>query len=125
MTDLLKQLDERRAAQREDTLEWADMLFPDGLTWSTCTILNVSKRGALLEVAPTEELPQEFYLVRGKEQTMTPCAMRWRIGGQLGVLFTEALSNDPDKQSWLIPLGDERRRKEIRSPFLRHPLVIC
>ncbi|MEM8648053.1 MAG: hypothetical protein AAGF86_17125 [Pseudomonadota bacterium] len=125
MKNHVNHLNERRTSDREDILEWAEILFPDGMTWSSCTILNVSKHGALLQVEPTEELPEEFCLVRGKEETLFPCTTRWRIGGQMGVLFIEALSADPDKQAWVYPLGDNRRRKEIRSPFLRHPLVIC
>lgn len=115
---------DRRAQQREDTLEWAYILFPDGITSAPCTILNRSDHGALLQVDPIEELPQEFSLVRDKDGADTPCTTRWRIGGQIGVLFIHALSTDPANGNWLLPAGDARRPKEIRSPFLRHPLMI-
>ncbi len=118
-------LKQRRTSERETTLEWAEIVFPDGMTWSSCAILNVSKHGALLQVEPTEELPEEFCLVRGKDDTLVPCTTRWRIGGQLGVMFIDALSADPSKQAWVVPVDANRRRKEIHSPFLRHPLVIC
>ncbi len=115
---------DRRSAPREETNEWAHVLFPDGLTSAPCMILNTTEHGALLQVEPTEELPQEFSLVRDADGRITPCTTRWRIGGQVGVLYIEALSTDPANGNWLFPLGDQRRPKEIRSPFLRHPLVI-
>ena len=125
MIDHLKLIDDRRASEREATLEWAQLVFPDGITTTTCTILNVSKHGALIQVDPIEELPREFSLVRDRDHLLLPCTTRWRIGGQIGVLFIEAISDDPANGNWLFPLGDHRRPKEIRSPFLRHPLMIC
>lgn len=115
---------DRRSAPREETNEWAHVLFPDGLTSASCMILNITEHGALLQVELTEELPQEFSLVRDVDGRATPCTTRWRIGGQVGVLYIEALSTDPASGNWLFPVGDQRRPKEIRSPFLRHPLVI-
>lgn len=115
---------DRRAEARETSLEWAHILFPDGITSASCAILNMSEHGALIQVDPIEELPQEFSLVREMDGVITPCTTRWRIGGQIGVLFIEALSTNPENGNWLLPLGDARRPKEIRSPFLRHPLVI-
>lgn len=125
MINHVKQLDDRRASEREDMLEWAQILFPDGITTSSCTFLNISKHGALIQVDPIEELPREFSLVRDADHVLIPCTTRWRIGGQIGVLFIAALSDDPENGNWLFPLGDSRRPKEIRSPFLRHPLMIC
>ncbi len=115
---------DRRRAPRTETNELAHVLFPDGLTSASCAILNTTEHGALLQVDATEELPQEFSLVRERDGRAIPCTTRWRIGGQIGVLYIEALSTDPANGNWIFPLGDERRPKEIRSPFLRHPLVI-
>ncbi len=116
--------DDRRHSERHATLKWAQIVFPDNLTCTTCTVLNQSPNGALLQIDPIEELPREFWLLDDHGAKPTPCSVRWRIGGQIGVMFTPALSSDATNGHWHFARGDARRPREIRSPFLRHPLMI-
>ncbi len=124
MTSPRNQHTDRRNSDRLTTLKWAQILFPDNITSTACAVLNVSASGALLQIDPTEELPREFWLAREDGSVLVPCTIRWRIGGQIGVMFLAALSQDAATGQWLFNGDDEHRPKEIRSPFLRHPLVI-
>ncbi len=124
MTNSSNHRADRRDTERLTTLEWAQILFPDEITCASCAILNISNQGALIQIDPTEELPREFWLLRDEGPTTTPCTTRWRIGGQIGVMFIASLGTDTENSQWLFSRDDARRPKEIRSPFLRHPLVI-
>ncbi len=122
--NLIRQLDERRAAEREANLQWARIVFPDGTSRLDCTILNISEAGAQIQFEPTAQIPKEFSLVIDPNMPRRPCASVWRIAGRMGVKFIEALSGNPLNGDWLFPVDDPRRPKEVRSPVLKHPLII-
>ncbi len=120
----IRQIDERRAAEREASLLWAKFVFPDRRTRLNCIVLNLSEGGVKIQVDPTTQLPKEFYLLfeRGKSQRL--CRTVWRIGGDIGAEFISSFSANPDDQTWLFSADDARRPQEVRSRVLRHRLLV-
>ncbi len=122
--DYIRQIDERRASERENSLLWAKVVFPDRSTRLDCVVLNLSEGGIKIQVAPTALLPKEFSLrlERGKPERL--CRTVWRIGGDVGAKFISAFSNNVNDRTWLFPVDDPRRHQEVRSRVLRHPLFV-
>jgi hypothetical protein len=52
-----------------------------------CTIRNVSKDGAALDVASRVGIPEKFTLVLPSDDLTFPCRIVWRKGGRIGVVF--------------------------------------
>ena len=122
--DSIRQIDERRAAEREAALIWAKVLFPDRRTRINCVVLNLSEGGVKIQVDPTLQLPNEFVIRFGSGKPDRLCRTVWRIGGDIGAEFISAFSANANDRTWQYSLGDSRRPQEVRSSVLRHPLFV-
>lgn len=122
--DAIRQIDERRASEREDTLLWAKVVFPDRRTRVNCVVLNISEGGVKIQVDPTTQLPKEFYLLFERNKSQSLCRTVWRIGGDVGAKFISTFSGNVDDRTWLFSVDDTRRPQEVRSRVLRHPLFV-
>ncbi len=122
--DTIRQIDERRATERENTLLWAKVIFPDRRTRLDCIVLNLSEGGVKIQLDPTAQLPREFSIrfERGKPERLFRTV--WRIGGELGARFIPRFSDNVNDRTWLYSVDDARRPREVRSPLLRHPLFV-
>jgi hypothetical protein len=54
-----------------------------------CRVLDLSDRGARLGSAKAETIPDQFHLHVPSEGLSRTSAVRWRMGGQIGVKFDE------------------------------------
>ena len=122
--DTIRQIDERRASEREDALVWAKVIFPDRRTRLDCVVLNLSEGGVKIQLDPTAQLPREFSIQfeRGKPERLFRTV--WRIGGDIGAKFIAVYSDNVNDRTWLFSVDDARRPQEVRSPVLRHPLLV-
>ncbi len=122
--DTIRQIDERRASEREDALLWAKVIFPDRRTQLDCVVLNLSEGGVKIQLDATAQLPREFSIrfERGKPERLFRTV--WRIGGEIGAKYISAFSDNVNNRTWLFSVDDARRPREIRSPVLRHPLFV-
>lgn len=77
---------EQRQAERMDTRKAGRIVLGNGLGLR-CTIRNVSRAGACLQVASHFGIPQDIMLEIEGEQSKRPCRIVWRRNNQLGVIF--------------------------------------
>ncbi len=122
--DTIRQIDERRASEREAALIWAKVVFADRRTRLDCVVLNLSDGGVKIQLDPTAPLPKEFAIQFERGKPARLCRTVWRIGGDIGAKFISAYSNNVNDRTWLFSVDDARRPREVRSPVLRHPLFV-
>ena len=90
-----KPLGPRRRQASRKSVNLAGDIAVSSSEWQSCTILDMSATGALLEIrargADSERmLPIRFYLVMDNafERSMVECVVRWQRAGRAGVQFT-------------------------------------
>jgi hypothetical protein len=78
--------DEHRIAARHRTLKGGRIHFGGGSI--DCTVRNISKTGAALDVTSPLGIPAEFTLMTDGNQL--PCRVVWRKEKRIGVAFDKA-----------------------------------
>jgi hypothetical protein len=81
---------ERRATPRRRSLLSGKLTTADTQRSYTCTIRNLSERGARITLAGGEPLPAETWLIVSKEGLAMRTRTVWRHGSECGVDFVEA-----------------------------------
>jgi len=76
---------EKRAAPRHKVLKGATIAF-DG-SGVSCTVRNLSSKGAALDLASSISLPQSFMLVIEADQFIRRCHPVWSNDKRIGVVF--------------------------------------
>jgi hypothetical protein len=76
---------ETQRVPRHRTLKTATIEFGGGAI--DCTVRNLSKTGAALEVANQIGGPEKFTLVIPADGLHLPCRVVWRKGYRIGVTF--------------------------------------
>lgn len=89
ITDALPS-NERRAAPRRRSLRAGKLTTADTHRSSSCTISNLSVRGAKLTLSSAEPLPGDSWLIVAKEGLAMRTRVVWRHGTECGVDFVEA-----------------------------------
>ena len=87
-------MSEKRAVARRRVLKAAKIEFTGSAI--DCTVHNLSKLGAALNVASPVGIPDEFVLVIPSDGVRTACRVVWRKPDQIGIRFqlgTRALVN--------------------------------
>jgi hypothetical protein len=74
-----------RIAPRRRVLKVGSIEFGGGAI--DCTVRNISKTGAALEVLSPLYIPDRFTLVLHTEQLKRPCYIVWRKERRIGVAF--------------------------------------
>jgi len=80
---------EQRNIRRSRTLKGGTISFHRGGAID-CTIRNLSRTGACLEVASPVGIPDNFILFTKPDRIQHPCQVVWRKGHQIGVAFQKA-----------------------------------
>ena len=80
-------MSEKRIASRHRVLKAGKISFDDGAI--DCTVRNISKAGAALEVASPIGVPQVFILVIEADHVRQPCHVVWRTEKRIGVAFDQ------------------------------------
>jgi len=76
---------ENRIQSRLRTLKSGKIVFNDRRSVVDCTIRNLSRTGACLQMPTTAGIPEHFeLLLEGVSRT---CAIAWRSGSRMGVSF--------------------------------------
>lgn len=78
-------MDEHRIASRRRMLKAGTIEFGGG--GIDCTVRNLSKTGAALEVATPLFIPDRFTLFVPTERLKRPCRIVWRKEKRIGVAF--------------------------------------
>jgi hypothetical protein len=77
---------ENRRTQRRTTLKGAQIVFNAGRSTITCTVRNLSGKGAKLQVSSVVGIPDTFDLMLDGHSRQ-PCRVKWRTLKELGVEF--------------------------------------
>ena len=80
---------EHRTTQRRTTLKGGHIVFNGGRSTIDCTVRNLSRDGAKLQVASVIGIPDSFDLVL-PNTTRQPCKIAWRKVKEVGVEFLAA-----------------------------------
>jgi len=89
-------MDDRRKEQRSRMLRGGRILLHRKSSVISCTVRNLSREGACLQVSTVVGIPVEFDLaVDGEEQTY-PCRVVWQSETRMGVAFKAALGHGGD-----------------------------
>ena len=80
---------EHRTTQRRPTLKGGHIVFNAGRSTIDCTVRNLSRDGAKLQVASAVGIPDNFDLLLANT-TRQPCRVAWRKVKEIGVVFTAA-----------------------------------
>ena len=96
-----QKLNERREHLREAVSLLARAFYGPNLTfWADCTIADLSKGGAKLQISSVYPLPARFRLLQIKGGIVHEVRLRWRRGDMSGVAFDETRmiegSQDPE-----------------------------
>ena len=79
--------DKRRSPRlKVNSQAWID--FGDGSPVRRCTLVDISRNGARLEVEDIEDVPQEFQLFLAR--TGRPgyqCSVIWKLNKHMGLMF--------------------------------------
>ena len=78
---------ETRAAPRHRVMKPAKMKIEFGGYKRDCVIRDLSVTGAALEVMDQASIPKHFNLVVPEDSLKLPCAIVWRRGFRIGVIF--------------------------------------
>jgi len=78
-------MDEHRQQPRLRTLKSGKIVFNKKSSVLDCTIRNLSRTGACLQVADPTGIPQSFELLVGG--VSRACQISWRSGTRVGVIF--------------------------------------
>jgi hypothetical protein len=84
---------ERRSVGRTRLLKHAKILA--ARTTIPCTIVDLTNRGACIQVADTRDVPDRFELSFGHRHAHRACRVTWRTENQLGVAFERAGGDSP------------------------------
>lgn len=79
-------MEERRKDLRQRVLKAGKIAFNRGAVID-CIVRNLSKSGALLNVADQFAIPEEFVLLIKRDNLQYQCYVEWRSGNQIGVSF--------------------------------------
>ena len=77
---------EHRAAQRRTTLKTGHIVFNSGRSTFDCTVRNLSRQGAKLQVGSSIGIPETFELVL-PSTARQPCKVVWRKAKEIGIEF--------------------------------------
>ena len=80
---------EQRRAQRDRVLKVGTIEFGGGAI--DCSIRNISKFGAVLEVVSLVGIPENFTLVIPADRVRHQCSLVWRSERRIGLVFELAL----------------------------------
>ena len=79
---------DRRAYPRDVVNLWARALYgPQRTLWADCTIVDLSKGGAKINVSEIYPLPGRFRLLQVRGGLVYEARLRWRRGDLTGVAF--------------------------------------
>jgi hypothetical protein len=79
---------ERRKLNKSRSLAAKTLIFdPSTYGLTTCTMLDISISGALMEMGEAKPLPQKFKLLMALEEYSLDCKLVWRLGDRVGVEF--------------------------------------
>jgi PAS domain-containing protein len=85
-------MDERRASQRARTWRGGKILLDNRRSVLDCTIRNLSREGACLQVESLVGVPPAFDLLIDGEQAPRPCRLVWESDHRAGVAFAQQQS---------------------------------
>jgi hypothetical protein len=77
---------DKRKSTRQRVLKAGTISFGLGAGIS-CTVRNLSERGASLEIASPIGIPNEFTLVVNKDRIKRLCRIAWRSAHRIGISF--------------------------------------
>lgn len=77
---------EHRNALRRSTLKGGRLVFNNGRSTFDCTVRNLSRQGAKLQVGASIGIPDRFDLMLPNTHRQ-PCRVIWRKPRELGVVF--------------------------------------
>lgn len=80
---------EQRTAQRRHTLKGGRIVFNSGRSTFDCTVRNLSRQGAKLQVGSSIGIPERFELMLENAHPQ-PCRVVWRKAKEVGIVFIEA-----------------------------------
>jgi PilZ domain len=75
-----------RIAFRYRTIREAIIILPDG-TKINCTVRDISTKGARLELADMQKVPEQFFLVIHGQGERFRCHCAWQKGNLVGVQY--------------------------------------
>ena len=78
-------MNEKRIASRHRVLKAGKISFDGGTI--DCTVRNISRTGAALEVASPMEIPRTFIMVIEADRVRQLCHIIWRTEKRIGVAF--------------------------------------
>ncbi len=79
---------DRREHPREDTSLRARVFYGQGMAhWADCTIVDLSKGGARLQISAIYPLPPRFVVLQLNGGMVYDVRTRWRRGDMTGVAF--------------------------------------
>ena len=79
-------MSEKRVATRQRVLKAGTIVF-NRAGGISCTIRNMSKLGACVEVASQVGIPSDFTLLIEKDDVRRPSRRAWTKGNRMGVVF--------------------------------------
>ena len=79
-------MEERRKDERYRVLKAGKIAFNHGAVID-CTVRNLSKSGARLDVVNQFGIPDQFILLIERDNLQFPCYVEWRKERQIGVSF--------------------------------------
>lgn len=99
---------ERRTEPREPTNVRARICYGENYgAWADCTIKNLSKSGAMLQVAAIQPIPDVFTLIHIPGGVAFTATIKWRRGDLCGVFTSHRI------ELQLIPASEPHKIRDI------------
>ena len=79
----------RRTERRYRCFRTARIMFNRGFAVFDCTVRNISRGGALLEMETLLGIPKKFEIAFEYGEPPRPCEVRWRTDQRMGIAFAD------------------------------------
>ena len=94
---------DRRESPREDTNLRARVFYGPGMAhWADCSIVDLSKGGARLQISSIYPLPPRFVVLQLQGGVAYDVRTRWRRGDMTGVAFDAQTQIETNTEERLI-----------------------
>ncbi len=108
--------DDKRGKARKRILKGARIVFNGRASTLSCTVRDISEKGARLRVAQGQAVPSRFDLLIDTDGFEAPCKVAWRKGEDVGVTFEAPPTVSASKRAQVITAIGRAPASTLRKP---------
>ena len=108
---------DKRRAPRKRILKGATIAFNDRSSTMSCVVRDISDTGARLRLTKGQVVPSRFELFIDIDGIEVPCAVAWRRGDEVGVVFEAPPTRVTPRRMQVVTATDRGPPSLLRRPL--------